>query len=653
MWNSLRRCLFVVLAGASSSVFAQAVPTDQEAAIRDGLKELNTEIETLFERTAKTQKVDARLRADIAVYAKGVEWCLQHEEFFVPKNSKDGKTPYGKFCLDAINAGKARVEELASGKPGWVNKTGATIRGYVSRVDGSVQPYALLLPKNFGEAKSAQRWPLHLVLHGRGGERNEVRFFAEHDNKQPKQDVTWIQLDVFGRTDNAYRWAGETDVFEALKDVTRRYRIDEQRITLRGFSMGGAGSWHLGLHHPSEWSSVGPGAGFIDFYKYQKQTALLPDYQHKTLRIYDSIDYALNMANVPVCTYGGELDEQLVASTAMVERAKELEVPCKLLIGPGVGHKFHPDTEKEFMAWHLERSEAGRTPYPGAKSIRFITHTLKYNKCEWLTIEELEQHYEPATVEGGVASGLLSLKTKNVAAVQIARDIADDVELDGQKFELQSAAENLLPGVYFVKEKGKWEALDYNESIGFARNPNLRKRHNLQGPIDDAFMEPFVCVKPTGKSVTAEHQAWANATLNRFDREFSKWMRGKIQVVDDAQLSEEDIADKNLILFGDPKSNGVMKRIMEKLPVVWKDNAFEVAGKTYDAKTHGVCFIYPNPLNPSRYVVVNSGHTMHDKDFKASNAWLFPKLGDITVVNLKDESPVWAGLFDEDWQLKP
>lgn len=653
MLTTLRRCLFVTLACASSSAWAQPVPADQEAKIRDGLRELNTEIETLFDKNPSGQKLDARLRADVAVYAKGVEWCLLHNEFYVPKNSKDGKTPYARFCLDALNTGKLRVKELTSGKPAWTSKPGSTIRGYVSRVDGSVQPYSLLLPKSFADAKPAQRWPLHLVLHGRGGERNEVRFIAEHDNKSPKEEPTWIQLDVFGRTDNAYRWAGETDVFEALADVSRRYRIDDHRITLRGFSMGGAGSWHLGLHHPSSWSSVGPGAGFIDFYKYQKQTALLPEHQHKTLRIYDSINYALNMANVPLCTYGGELDEQLVASTAMVARAKELDVPCKLLIGPGVGHKFHPETEKEFMAFHVAQSQIGRPAFPGAKSIRFITHTLKYNRCEWLTIEELEQHYEPALVEGGVTSGLLKLKTSNVAALQLARDVADEVELDGQKFELQSAADNLLPGVFFEKDKGKWEPLSYDESITFGKNPNLRKRHNLQGPIDDAFMEPFVCVRATGKPLAAEHQTWADASLTRFDREFSKSMRGKIRVVDDAQLNDDDIADRNLILFGDPSSNSVLKRVSEKLPVKWTGDSFQVSGKTFSSKTHGVCFIYPNPLNPSRYVVINSGHTMHDKDFIASNAWLFPKLGDVAVINLKDESTVWAGLFDENWELKP
>ena len=195
---------------------------------------------------------------------------------------------------------------------------GTTIRGYYSKVDGSVQPYALALPTGI-DPQSPTRHPLHSKLHGRGSTLNEVSFIAQHNNRQLKRGQNWVQVDVFGRINNAYRFSGETDVFEALADAKRRVRIDDRRIVLHGFSMGGAGAWHLGLHHPSEWCSVGPGAGFVDFYQYQKQTKKLPPYQDETLGIYDAIDYALNAYDVPVCSYGGELDKQLVASTRMVE----------------------------------------------------------------------------------------------------------------------------------------------------------------------------------------------------------------------------------------------------------------------------------------------------------------------------------------------
>ena len=648
----------LVFFSSECALWAQTAPPKETAQIKRKLAELQQMVDGLEGKTN-----DLRLLADVDVYAKAAEWILRHNEFYLPRK-REGKTQglsrYPQYTLAALETGASRAKKLAAGKSPWVLQTGSTIRGYYSRVDGSVQPYALSLPEGINP-KSGKRWPLHVKLHGRGGTRNEPRFINEHDNKPLPKEQTWIQLDVFGRTDNAYRWSGETDVFEAIKDVKRRYRIDDQRITLWGFSMGGAGAWHLGLHHPSMWSSVGPGAGFVDFYKYQKQTKKRPPHEHAALHIYDSIDYALNAENVPICTYGGELDAQLVASTEMVDAAKKLKVPMKLLIGPGMGHRFHPESFKEFMAFHLQHSKKGRKRYPGQRDIRFMTWTVKYNRCEWLQIEEMFEMYKPAVVEGGVnKEGVLELKTQNIAALEIARDIAYEINIDGIRMPLSSAADGLLPGVYFRREdaESEWELLNYDSSRTFSRNPELHKRHNLQGPIDDAFMEPFVCVRATGKPWSENHQAWANWTLDRFSREFDKWLRGKVPTVDDKDVTDEMIQRKNLILFGDPGSNSVLAKVMEDLPIDWSDDGLVVNGENYDPDTHGVSLIYPNPLNPSRYVVVNSGHTIHEKDFKASNSWLFPRLGDIAVQRFAKESNggyresvEWAAFFDSHWEI--
>jgi predicted esterase len=651
---SLTFSSLVILLFVNQLSLAQPAPEDVVKSLQEKLGALRVEIDALKKTVRNKRHV-----ADVEVFAKGVEWCLRHDEFYANSKKPDAPSVWVKYCEDAITTGMQRAGELKSGGHSWSDTVGSTIRGYVSRVDGSTQPYALSLPAGMSDAGSGFRFPLHVKLHGRGGTRNEVRFFNEHQSKKPQDEQNWIQLDVFGRTDNAYRWSGETDVFEAIEDVKRRYRIDSQRITLWGFSMGGAGSWHLGLHHPSMWSSVGPGAGFVDFYNYQKQTEQLPAYQHRGLHIYDSIDYALNMFNVPFCTYGGELDAQLAASTRMIERGKELGVESKLLIGPGMGHKFHPDSYKEFMEFHTARSKEGRPGFPGRKEIRFVTWTLKYSRCEWLTIEEMITPYEETLAEGGLDDdGVLRLTTKNIAAMKIARDIADRIEIDGKNLQLRSAADGLLPDVYFEQSGDGWSLLDYDDSIAFAENSGLHKRHNLQGPIDDAFMESFVCVRGTGEPWAKETQARADAALDLFRREFDKWLRGRVSVITDARLTDDHIADSNLILFGDPGSNAVMAKVIDRLPIRWTKDSFEINGQSYDSKTHQLSMIYPNPLNPRRYVVINSGHTMHEKDFRASNSWLFPKLGDIAVqkINLKDDgSPeattVWAELFDSNWQL--
>ena len=637
-------CVAVLLVPAVVS--AQAVDPAVAPEIERKLADLKSRVETF----RKSDTIEDALVQDVAVFAKAAEWILRHNEFYKPD--------YNAATVKALDNGLKRADELTAKKPSWPDAPGRTVRGYRSDVDESVQPYALILPLEFGK-QPERRWPLHIVLHGRGDTLNEVSFIRQHDGKPAPEGQDWIELHPFGRTNNAYRWAGEADVFEAFADVRRRYRIDEKRVVLRGFSMGGAGAWHLGLHHPSTWCSVGPGAGFVDFYKYQKVDTPLPPWQHATLKIYDAVDYALNAANVPVCTYGGDMDPQLAASTTMVEAAKKVDAPIKLIVGPMTGHKFHPDSEKEFMAFHHEQQVKGREGYPGSGKTRFVTYTLKYNTCNWFTIEQMQKPYEAATIDSDrTDDGNLKVKTQNIAALAIARDLAALVDLDGQKFELASAADGLLPDVYFIGGAGSWQQLDYDSSLSFPKNSDRLKRHNLQGPIDDAFMQPFVIVKGTGKPWNEAHAAWANWTLERFQKEFDKGFRGQPPVIEDKAVNADVIGAKNLILFGDPGSNSVIAQVVKSVHgVKWTADGLTVNDQAHDPATHGLSLIYPNPMNPRRYIVINSGHTFHMADLKRSNAWLFPRLGDIAVQKFEKngdeftESTAWADIFNGGWRL--
>ncbi|MFC1757763.1 prolyl oligopeptidase family serine peptidase [Planctomycetota bacterium] len=594
---------------------------------------------------------------DVAVFAKAAEWITRHDEFYADH--------YREQTKQAIETGEKRTELLRQGKTPWLSQIGMTVRGYRSKVDQSIQPFAVTLPTGF-DATSDRSWPLHVVLHGRAGKMNEVNFIHQYNDKPVSDENTgWIQLDVFGRTNNAYRWSGETDVFEAIAKVKTLYRIDEDRIVLRGFSMGGAGAWHLGMHHPHVWCSVGPGAGFVDFYKYQKQTKPLPTHQHATLRIYDSIDYALNAFNVPTCTYGGENDAQLAAGKSMHDAAMKLGVPMKLIVGPNMGHKFDPESRREFIEFHTNAMRAGRTHGRNRKEIRFTTRTLRYNRCDWISIEEQPLVYEPSLVHARQTDDTITVRTENVRALRIELPMADrTLAVDGQPVVPHSTS----PPIVLEKRDGTWNRID---ELQFEKNAATHKRHGLQGPIDDAFMDAFVCVPGSQTCVPGAqacvpgsqtpwsqvHEEYSQFVFERFSREYDKWMRAKVVVQNDAD-PELLAQDRNIILFGDPGSNRMIADILDQLPIRWTKETITVGGKVYSTENHAVAMIYPNPRNPNRYVVINSGHTIHEQDFKNSNAWLFPRLGDIAVRKYSSddaggftEETVWAANFDADWKL--
>lgn len=602
----------------------------------------------------KSTHDDLRPAADVEIAAKAVLWILKHNEFHKP-NYLDG-------TATAVTLAEKRLAELTAGKPSWLSRSGqSTVLGYYSALDGSVQPLAVTLPKGF-DPTLRKKWPLQVVLHGRDGVLTETSFIQRFEGKTPKEDPAWIQLDVFGRTNNAYRWAGEADVFEALATVKRLYPIDEARITLWGFSMGGAGAWHLGLHHPDQWSSVGAGAGFSDTVKYLNIKEPLSPLHTKLVRIYDAVEYALNAADVPIIGYGGELDKQLAASQMMHARGKELGVDIPLLIGPQTEHKFHPDSWKEFLAFHTAASEKGRPPLLSQRHIRFTTCTVKYNQCDWITIEEQAEPYEPSEIDAQIDDqGVLRVKTKNVAVLQIVRDVADAVVLDdGPAMPLTSAAGGLLPGVYFVKNAEGWKTWDYRTSHDYLTKPGVSKRHNVQGPIDDAFTRAFICVRGTGTPWSREHHDWAESTLQRFEQEYDKYLRAKLPVITDRQFNEELFETHNVILFGDPGSNSVLAKVVDQLPLAWNKTSLEVRGEKYDADRHGVPLVYPSPFNHNRYVVVNSGHTFHKAEFEGSNAQLYPRLGDIAVTQFRrgqdgqfSETVLWSDVFGTQWNFAP
>ena len=73
-----------------------------------------------------------------------------------------------------------------------------------------------------------------------------------------------LDLSTADGREQAIQLAGEVDVLEALADARSRYRVDGRRISVRGFSMGGAACWQFAVHYADRWFAANPGAGFSE-----------------------------------------------------------------------------------------------------------------------------------------------------------------------------------------------------------------------------------------------------------------------------------------------------------------------------------------------------------------------------------------------------
>jgi len=256
----------------------------------------------------------------------------------------------------------------------------------MSAIDGSTQPYGIIVPRAYD---GSQSFRLDVVLHGSSkpvgmSELYFINRFDEGDADSTGPAVDYIELHPLGRVENDYRWAGETDVWEAIEAACRNYLIDRDRIVLGGMSMGASGTWHLGLKHPDRFVALGPYCGYVNTHRFSEtpipgfiRVGPLPPHQELGLHMLDSVDYAANASVVPAIAAMGEKDVFFEAHEIMRAALEKEGLPMVNLVSPGTGHVLDPVTHREQLRRIGEYAMKGLDRDP--RTLRFVTWTLKYN----------------------------------------------------------------------------------------------------------------------------------------------------------------------------------------------------------------------------------------------------------------------------------
>lgn len=610
---------------------------------RDHLRQHIVELRGQARPGTQKKTVPDRL-LDVEIFLEAVDRNLEQNLFFAKGNAGQ--------ALACLKEGEARADALAAGQAPWLIKTGVVLLGYRSEVDDSVQPYQAYIPTSY-DPMNSKPLRLDLFLHGRGGNLNEIAFLRGTGwvkGSFGTEPPTGFALYPYGRGNNGWRYTGERDVFEALADFRRRFPVDPDQTTLRGFSMGGHGVWHIGLQHPDFWAAMSPGAGFVETKRYHKLTTPLPDWQDSLLHLYDPLDYAANGKNLPILHYVGETDTFYAQHQIMDAMLKQENVPYKEFIGPQTGHRYEPKTLQTLLA---EFAPLRREPE--AAHVDFVTYTLRFPECKWVQLQGLEHHWQRAEIHAHrTASNRIEVATHNVSAFRLTPTnwpSNSRVIIDGKSLvtpQGATASKETAPLVFSKGARG-WIA---GEAKG------LRKRPGLQGPIDDAYFGPTLAVAGTGTAWNAAADAWSKQELGVFRESWGRYCRATLPETTDVSLTPADIHNKNLVLFGDPGSNVVLRRLLPKLPLRWTKDTITLAGKTFSAHDHLPALIFPNPENPQRYVVLNIGFTFSRADMDGSNSQQYPHLPDYAILRIapdtytddRTKNTELAGFFDENWQ---
>jgi poly(3-hydroxybutyrate) depolymerase len=227
------------------------------------------------------------------------------------------------FVRDTLTTARAYADRVAKGDDPYRTATGELVKAYRATWDGTLQPYALYVPRGYDgrNKQAAANWPLIVALHGALSDHkhNLRRVFGldnrpgETDaeasrNQLPLPDLPAFVVSPLGRGElMGYDGLGYDDVMRVIADVRRAYPIDPQRITLTGLSMGGGGTWAIGLRHPELFAALAPVCAVADFRRMIKpEDAAL--YDLARLEALSPAAIAENAAHQQVFIFHGDKD---------------------------------------------------------------------------------------------------------------------------------------------------------------------------------------------------------------------------------------------------------------------------------------------------------------------------------------------------------
>jgi predicted peptidase len=190
--------------------------------------------------------------------------------------------------------------------------------------------YLLYLPKDY---EKQDNWPLVLFLHGAGERGTDLEAVKKHG--PPKliaagKEFPFIVVSPQCAKD---KWWDPFALLVLMNEISRKYKVDADRVYVTGISMGGFGTWMLAAYAPEKIAAIVPICGGGD-------TAWTRRY-----------------ARMPVWAFHGAKDTSvaLERSQAMIDALKKHGGEPRLTIYPDAGHDAWTETydNPELYEWLL------------------------------------------------------------------------------------------------------------------------------------------------------------------------------------------------------------------------------------------------------------------------------------------------------------
>jgi len=483
------------------------------------------------------------------------------------------------------------------------------MRTFVSEIDGSVQYYAVNPARPPVGDKSAHA--LFLSLHGAG-----VQAIGQADAYNGK---AWGDIVCpTNRRPYGFDWEdwGEIDAMEVLSIARKELHTDPARTYLTGHSMGGHGTWHIGVTYPDKFAAIGPSAGWISFFTYgggsrpvnptpMQQTLLTASTPSDTLAL------EKNYGEEGVYILHGDADDNVPVEQAreMKRRLAAFQPDVGYHEQHGAGHWWGNSDEPgaacvdwppmfDFFAHHeLAAPEMVR-------QIDFATANPGVSASDrWVTIEQQIQPLQVSSVSIRLDPGKRRFVGTTVNTARLTLDLsslpADGpvlVDLGGKK--LEDVAYPKSGKLSLVFDGTNWTA---------ARPlPDEQKNPQRNGPFKLAFQHRMEFVY--GTAGTEADNVWA-LDKARYDAE-TFWYRGNgsVDIVSDTDfLKQTKQMDRSVILYGSSSTNRAYDTLLRGAPIQVEPGKVTIRGKAIEGDDLACLFVQPRPGSATAYVAVIGG----------------------------------------------
>jgi hypothetical protein len=445
------------------------------------------------------------------------------------------------------------LESSFAGPTEWKRLPELGAFSYISKVDGQQQDLVFHLPKTYDGKRPV---PLVLVIPHNTPPRSKIvgRSGSDIDTMEQLSNLS----DEFGFATAWLHVRGLvydtplalTDTTEALGAIENEYKIDTSRVYLLGDCGGGVNVLSLGEAMPDHFAAM----GLVNPVTHFKSARAEDKYWEN---ISNPMNFLMNLKYLPVqmVHFVNFPHSPFVQSQDLQEQFSRLGKHSDLIALSGNGWGIDRDPWRLSYEFFHDKSRVV-SPDP----VDLVAGRLGRASPYWLSLTQ--------SSEGEAGTAHLQAESRHPV---------------GTSIKALGVAQSKIPPAF----------------MGRMVSP---KNPSIEGPISDAFARAFVVVQGTQGS--AQDQANSRTASDRvadaWRTAYGEPLRRKM----DVQISSSDMEQFNLVLVGTRESNGILQKIWNYLPLTINSDRVTVGGQEVEGNDLSVVLVYPNPLNPQRYVVV-------------------------------------------------